>query len=68
MFELPNWLEGAKAARDESGNIVLLEPASLDVRLPEGAHVAPKPETRPTRSSGWATARRSWHTFRAAAS
>ena len=45
-FTLPPWLKGQRVARDQAGNIVILEPSTLDVRLPEGAHVAQKPVTR----------------------
>ena len=47
-FELPPGLEGMRAAHDDVGNIVLLEPPTLEVALPHGANVARTPETRLT--------------------
>ena len=45
-FKLPPGLEGMRAAHDDVGNIVLLEPPTLEATLPNGANVARTPETR----------------------
>jgi hypothetical protein len=43
---LPRSVEGQRVAHDEAGNLVILEPTTLDVSLPQGACVVAKPETR----------------------